>query len=112
LFPANEYPCKIFCFLKFHDNDEIVAIVQSCQENNHENDSILYQRWKETGHAVGGRTQPWLHMVPASPFGEHVLVIEDDPSMKESEVRKEINLVAHLYFLGRNGGQKQFMLTV
>jgi len=47
-------------------------------------------KWeKETGHVIGGRTQPWLHIVPVNSFGECVLVIEDDPSMRESEVRKE-----------------------
>jgi len=50
----------------------------------------LYQRWeKETGNVVGGRTQPWLHMVPVDALGECLLVVKDDLSMRESEVRKE-----------------------
>jgi len=45
---------------------------------------------KESGNEGGGRTQPWLHMVPVNAFGEYVLIIDDDPSMREqSEVRKE-----------------------
>jgi len=76
--------------LKCHDNDKNFAIVQSCKENNHENDSDLYQRWeKETRNDVGGRTQTRLQMVPVYSLGQHVLVIEDDPLMRESEVRKE-----------------------
>ena len=31
-FQPDEYPCKIFGFLKCHANSEIVAVVQSCKE--------------------------------------------------------------------------------
>ena len=41
-FQPDEYPCKNFGFLKCCANGEIVAVVQSCKENDHDNDSILY----------------------------------------------------------------------
>ena len=46
-FQLDEYPCKNFGFLKCRDNGEIMAVVQSCKENEHKNDSILYQRWEK-----------------------------------------------------------------
>jgi hypothetical protein len=91
-FQPDEYPCKIFCFLKRSDNNEIFAVVQSCKENEHEDDSILYQRWqKEFEDVVGGGSRPWLHIVPVDSFGDRVLVIEDDPSLKELEIKRQQN---------------------
>jgi len=49
-------------------------------------------------------------MVPVDSFGECVLVIEDDPSMRESEVRKENQLVCTLVLPQQEWWPKQFML--
>jgi len=76
--------------LKCCDNDEVFAVVQSCKENLHEDDSILYQRWqKETEDVASGKSRPWLHIVPVDAFGERILVIEDDPLLKEFKIKKK-----------------------
>jgi len=110
-FQPDEYPCKSFGFLKCHANGEIVAVVQSCKENDHDNDSILYQRWeKETDNVIGGRKRPWLHLVTVNAFGKRVLVVEDDPSMKESEVTRENHPGCTLVLPQQDWWTKQFML--
>ena len=88
-----------------------MAVVQSCKENDHKNDSILYQRWeKETDNVIGGRKQPWLHMVTVDAFGDHVLVVEDDLSMKESEVIRENHPGCTLVLPWQEWWAKQIML--
>jgi len=104
-FQPDEYPCKMLGFLKCHDNAVIIAVVQSCKENDHNPNE------KETGNVVGGRKQPWLHMVPVNAFGECVLVVEDDPSMRESEVTKENQPGCTLILPWQEWWEKQFMLS-
>ena len=66
--------------MKYCDNEEVFVVVQSCKENMHEDDSILYQRWqKETEDIGGGQSRPWLHIIPVDAFRERILVIENDP---------------------------------
>jgi len=44
---------------------------------------------KETEDVGGGRSRLWLHIVLVDAFGERILVIEDDPLLKEFEIKKK-----------------------
>jgi len=50
-------------------------------------------------------------MVPVNAFGEHVPVIKGDPSMRESEVRKEKQPGCTLVLPQQEWWAKQFMLS-
>jgi len=76
----DEYPLKVLCFFKAERQPEINAIVQSCEARNHGHDSILFQQWrKECTSNVLTHFEPLLCAVPVDSFGQHVLVVEDDP---------------------------------
>ena len=89
-FNDNEYPCKILCFFRVMGDCEIYAVVHSCINRDTDQDSILLQRWnKEMVRKANQRYEPVLHSVSVECFGERVLVIEDDPVVREYVERKE-----------------------
>jgi len=88
-FNDNEYPSKIYCFLVVQ-HPEIHAVVHSCSNQDTDEDSILFQRWnKEMLQKANQHYKPVLHAVSVESFGEHILVIEDDPVVREYAERKE-----------------------
>jgi len=59
-------------------------MVQSCSNRDTEQDSILCQKWnKEICQIANQHYEPVLHVVSVESFGEHVLMIEDDPVVRE-----------------------------
>jgi len=40
------FPSKILCFFVLPDDETTYAIIQSTSSSNHENDSILFERWE------------------------------------------------------------------
>jgi len=44
-FHHDENPSKIMCFFVMDEEDEVNALVHSCQTSDHSNDSTLFQRW-------------------------------------------------------------------
>ena len=66
------------------------AVVHSCCNRDTDQDSILFQRWnKEMLQKANQCYEPVLHAVSVECFGECVLVIEDDPVVREYVERKE-----------------------
>jgi hypothetical protein len=76
------YPCKILEFVKV-GNDEIHAIAHCCEENNHEMDGILTERWKKEFINVHGQMIPILRLVSTEAVDDCVLVVEDEPGITE-----------------------------
>jgi len=84
-FQDDEYPSKPLCFFHADDDPEVYAIVQSCEKRNQELDSILTQRWRKEWHQISVlHYQPVLQAVSVDSFGQHILMVEDDPILQES----------------------------
>jgi len=70
------------CFLVLPQDDTIYAIVHSTIPSNHENDSILFERW-ELENTIGIQRDgkrtviPNLHVVDVDSFGDPILAVED-----------------------------------
>ncbi len=77
-------------FFVVEDSEEIHALVQSCHKSNHEQDSILFQRWKKEYIRRGNIFQPMLHCVLVDSFGCSILVIEDNNSINETSTMKQL----------------------
>jgi len=76
------FPSKVMCFLVLPQDDTIYAIVHSTIPSNHENDSILFERW-ELENTIGVQRDgkrtvvPNLHVVDVDSFGDPILAVED-----------------------------------
>jgi len=76
------FPSKVMCFLVLPQDDTIYAIVHSTIPSNHENDSILFERW-ELENTIGIQRDgkrtviPNLHVVDVDSFGDPILAVED-----------------------------------
>jgi len=69
---------------------DIYAVVHSCINRDKDQDSILLQRWnKEMVQKANQHYEPVLHSVSVECFGKRVLVIEDDPVVREYLESKE-----------------------
>jgi len=77
-------------FSVVQDSEEINALVQSCHVSSHEQDSILFQRWKKEYVRRCNIFQPMLHFVPVDSFGCSILVIEDNKSISEMSTMKQL----------------------
>ena len=42
----NYFPSKVLCFFVILGDDTTYAIIHSCNVNDHESDSILFERWE------------------------------------------------------------------
>jgi len=42
----NYFPSKIMCFFTLPDNVTVYTVVHSTKASNHNNDSILFERWE------------------------------------------------------------------
>jgi len=49
-----------------------------------------------------------MHAVPVESFGECVLVVEDDPAVREAIHQKILNQVVHWCYPDKNIGQNNF----
>ena len=99
-FDPSWYPSKIVCLfrdpLTNDTEDNLFALVQSCEESNHELDSVLYQRW-EKEYTVDNRLtcthkrhkgegsvrRPTIRKVPLEALACPVFVVEDTPGLHE-----------------------------
>jgi len=79
---SHYFPSKILCFFVLPEDETIYAIVHSTKPNNHENDSILFERWELENNVVELRNgkrniTPTYHVVDVDCFGDPILVVED-----------------------------------
>ncbi len=70
------------CFFLLPDDETIYAIIHSTKPNNHENNSILFERWELENTITelqnGSRNvTPNLHVIDVDCFGNPILAIED-----------------------------------
>ena len=89
-FHCHENPSKIMCFFVVDDEQDTRALVQSCCESNHQNDSILFQRWSKEYTARIQSVEPMLRAVPVDSFGCRIFVVEDDHSIIETIPTKNL----------------------
>jgi len=101
-----------FTFFQVVGHPEIQAMVHSCSNRDTEQDSILFKRWnKEMCQKANQCYEPVLHAVSVESFGEHVLVIEDDPVIREYVERKENKPGCTLVLPQAEYWTKQFLAT-
>ncbi len=87
-------------------------MVQSCCHRDTEQDSILFQRWKkEICQRANQHYEPILHAISVESFGECVLVIEDDPVVREYIEKKENEPGCTLVLSRAEYWSKQFVAT-
>ena len=106
------FPSKIMCFFQIPDNETIYAIVHSTTTNNHDKDSILFERWQlEMSIHVernGKRTiNPIFHVVDVDCFGDPILVIEDYNGIELNEADRESTITVVIPFT--KGWPSKFM---
>jgi len=83
-FNRDEYASNFYCFFRVIEHPEIHAVVQSCSDRDTEPDSILFQGWnKEMFQKANQCYESILHAMSVESFSEHVLIIEDDPVVRE-----------------------------
>ncbi len=88
---------------------DMYAIVQSCIVRDIEQDSILLQHWeKEYIRTLHQSYAPVMHAVPVELFGECVLVVEDNPAVREAIDQKILNQGVHWCYQDKNIGQSNF----
>jgi len=78
----NYFPSKVLCFFVIPGDETTYAIIHSCNVNDHESDSILFERWElgnTSGPVKNGKQciMEHLHVVDVDCFGDPILVIED-----------------------------------
>ncbi len=78
----NYFPSKVLCFFVIPGDETTYAIIHSCNVNDHESDSILFERWElenTSGPVKNGKQciTEHLHVVDVDCFGDPILVIED-----------------------------------
>jgi len=83
-FGPNDNPSRIMCFFTINDNVDVYALVHSCNDSTHENDSILFQRWTKEYIDRRHFVEPVLRVVPVDSFVIPILVIEDDNTVYET----------------------------
>jgi hypothetical protein len=88
-YPDEYYPAKILCFFADPIDKEIMALVHSCDDNDHSEDSALCEVWsleyqvkRDSSNALVAF--PTIRAVPVSSFDEAVLVIEEMPGLTEA----------------------------
>ena len=91
------FPSKVICFFEIAQDDTIYAVIHSTHWNDHENDSILFERWElENSTSIqwnGSRIiSPILHVVDVSTFGDPILAVEDY-SKKELEIIADSGMI-------------------
>jgi len=82
MWSSQYFPSKILCFFVLPEDETIYAIVHSTKSNNHESDSILFERWEfenTMGELRNGKRNiiPTYHVVNVDCFGDPILVVED-----------------------------------
>jgi len=84
-------------FFEIPQDNTIYAIVHLTHSNDHQNDSILFERWQlENSRSIqqnGCRNlSPVLHVVDVSTFGDPILSIEDF-SKRDQEINTEFEMI-------------------
>ena len=98
-FESSWYPSKIVCFYRdpLADRDEnLFALVHSCIDTDHNQDSVLFQRWQKeytVDHHLTGLHQrrggegsvlrSSIRKVPVEALALPVFVVEDTPGLRE-----------------------------
>jgi len=83
-------PSKIMCFFVVDEEEETCALVQSCCDSNHQNNSCLFQRWSKEHTARVQCVEPMLRAVPVDSFGCRIFVVEDDHLIFETIPTKKL----------------------
>jgi len=70
------------CFFMIPDKQSVYAVVHSTKTSNHDNDSILFERWEmeysmKTQQNGERSISPMFHVVDVDTFGSPILAIED-----------------------------------
>jgi len=89
-FHHDENPSKIMCFFVMDEEDEVNALVHSCQTSDHSNDSTLFKRWTKEYIGRVQYFEPMLRVVPVDAFGSRVLVVEDNHSILETVPKQQL----------------------
>jgi len=109
-FQNDEFPLKILCFVVVDKEPEIHAIVQSCIVRDSEQDSILLHQWeKEYIRTMHQTYSPVFHVVPVESFGERVLFVEDNSTVRETIDQKSIEPGCTLVLPRQEYWAKQFL---
>jgi len=82
IWSKNYFLSKVMCFFVIPHDDTIYAIIHSTHINNHENNSILFERWQlETLLSIKRNGQQSIfsdfHIVDVNTFGDPILAVED-----------------------------------
>jgi len=78
MWSSHYFLSKILCFFVLPDDETIYAIVHLTKPNNHESDSILFERWEFENTVVELQNIiPTYHVVDVDCFGDPILVVED-----------------------------------
>jgi len=70
------------------DDTDIYALVHSCNDSTHKNDSILFQRWMKEYIDRRLFVEPVLRVVPVDSFAIPILVIEDNNTVYKTIPKK------------------------
>jgi len=89
-FHCRDNPSKIMCFFVVDEEEETHALVQSCCDSNHQNDSCLFQRWSKEHTARVQCVELMLRAIPVDSFGCWIFVIEDDHLIFETIPTKKL----------------------
>jgi len=78
----NYFQNKVMCFFVIPNDDTTYAIIHSSDVNDHDNNSILFERWELENTSSTQRNGKWsitanLHVVDVDTFGNPILVVED-----------------------------------
>ena len=83
-FPRDEYPSKIVAFLELIREGKCIeklALVHSCEENDHQMSSVIQEAWKL--QYCEEDQQPIFHPVILESIGDRVLVVEEAMGIHE-----------------------------
>jgi len=81
-------PAKILAFFNCPIQDRVMVLVHGTKHSNHQLDTNLFERWEKdtkncTQHSSAGMKFPKYKVVPVEYLGDSVLVIEDQPGLRE-----------------------------
>jgi len=93
----NYFPSKVMCFFVILNDDTTYAIIHFSNVNDHENDSILFERWELENTSSTQRNGKSsitanLHVVDVDTFGDPILVIKDY-TIEELQSNDELQMV-------------------
>jgi len=79
-------------FFVVEDESDIYALVQSCDNSDHDKDSYLSSIGQKNFNTEDPMLNPCCNAVPVESSGHQVLVIEDDASIVEQLKREDLKV--------------------